>query len=101
MQIISLTSPQSFTPVVRTNNTSSATAYGSDQIQTDISPDTFSGLVKQAGAEPEVRPDVVESFKARISSGSYPPADVVEGLTHLIGASVMQLASSQAIAGKN
>jgi hypothetical protein len=60
----------------------------------NFSPDTFSSLVQEANQMPEVRSEVVDSFKARIQSGEYPSQDVIEGLTDLIGGSIVQQAKS-------
>jgi anti-sigma28 factor (negative regulator of flagellin synthesis) len=65
-----------------------------DQAVINFSPDTFSSLVQEANQMPEVRSEVVDSFKARIQSGEYPSQDVIEGLTDLIGGSIVQQAKS-------
>ncbi len=95
MQITSVTpSLLSFAPARTTS--SPVDTQGSDQLVSNISPDTFSSFVQEAKAQPEVRQDVVDSFKARIASGHYPPQDIIEGLTNLLGAGIHQLATQSA-----
>jgi hypothetical protein len=79
-------------PVQRTNMSQPAQEV-SDQAVLHVSLDTFSGLVQQAGAMPEVRGEVVDSFKARIQSGQYPSPETVAGLVDVIGGSIVKLAS--------
>lgn len=56
-----------------------------DQVSMSLSADTFSGLVNEAGQMPEVRGEVVDSFKARIQSGEYPSSQTLDGLADVIG----------------
>lgn len=46
----------------------------------------FQRFLDKARAEPDVREDVVASFRERIANGSYPPPSITDGLTRLIGA---------------
>jgi anti-sigma28 factor (negative regulator of flagellin synthesis) len=94
MQISSV-STSTFIPVQKsTSNSSSVGRADSDQAVLNLSPDTFSSLVQEAGSTPEVRSDVVASFKARIQNGSYPSPDVVAGLANVIGGSIVARAQS-------
>jgi hypothetical protein len=45
-----------------------------------ISSPTFSSLVQEATAFPEVRDQVVAAYKSQIASGQYPSAEVVSAL---------------------
>jgi anti-sigma28 factor (negative regulator of flagellin synthesis) len=68
----------------------------SDQDQAVISPsaDLFSSLVSQANQMPEVRSDLVASFKSRIAAGDYPEQSVISGLTDVLGGSILQAAQA-------
>jgi len=72
-----------------------------DHAEFNLSADSFSSLVQQASQMPEVRTELVDAFKSRIQSGQYPSQDVVEGLSQMIGAGVMQAAKSASSAGNN
>ena len=61
----------------------------------NFSPDSFSSLVSEAGQMPEVRNDVVDSFKSRIASGQYPTQATIAGLTNILGGSILQQANAQ------
>ncbi len=67
------------------NNSAASPKPALDQAVIGFSADSFSKLVKQASQMPEVRSEVVDAFKSRIQSGAYPPPEVIEGLTHVIG----------------
>ncbi len=56
-----------------------------DQVSMSLSPDTYSSLVSEAGQMPEVRSEVVDSFKSRIQSGDYPTQDTLDGLVDRMG----------------
>ena len=74
---------------------SSPTAKPStDQAVMNTSADSFSSLVKQASQFPEVRSDLVDSFRARIQSGQYPTADTMDDLTEALGPSIVAMANS-------
>ncbi len=75
-------------------NSSPAPKPAQDQAVMNVSADSFSSLVKAANAFPEVRSDVVDSFKARIQSGAYPTQDDVSGLADVIGSHIVQAANS-------
>jgi anti-sigma28 factor (negative regulator of flagellin synthesis) len=92
MQISGLSSSPSL-PVERTNTPLTAKA-ASDQAVLNVSPDSFSRLVQEAGSMPEVRNEVVDAFKARIQSGQYPPQEVVAGLVDVIGGGIVQAAKA-------
>ncbi|MEI9998743.1 MAG: flagellar biosynthesis anti-sigma factor FlgM [Verrucomicrobiota bacterium] len=92
MQISSATTPYLYSVPAETGSGGSAPtpAEGSDRAELNISSDTFSSFVEQAKSYPEVRSDVVNSFKSQIQNGHYPPQDIVEGLLHLVGSTVLQ-----------
>jgi len=56
-----------------------------DQVSMSLSPDTYSSLVTAASQMPEVRGDVVDSFKARIQSGEYPTSENLDDLVDRMG----------------
>jgi len=66
-----------------------------DQVAMSLSPDTFTSLVRTASAMPEVRGELVDTYKAQIQSGSYPSSDTLDGLVDLMGATWAQSARSQ------
>ena len=99
MQIssFSLTSPS--VSAIKASNTTSAPATASattEQSETSFtnSADSFSNLVAQASQTPDVRSDLVDSFKSRIASGQYPTSDTIDSLTDTLGSSIFQLADS-------
>jgi anti-sigma28 factor (negative regulator of flagellin synthesis) len=63
-----------------------------DQVAMSLSADTFSSLVQEAGQMPDVRSDLVDSFKSRIQSGTYPSQETVDGLADRMGATWSQSA---------
>ena len=65
-----------------------------DQAVINFSPGSFSNLVQEAGQFPEVRSELVDSFKSRIQSGAYPSQEDVAGLVNVIGSRVLQLTQS-------
>jgi anti-sigma28 factor (negative regulator of flagellin synthesis) len=71
-----------------------ATAPAQDQAVLNMSAGTFSSLVQAANSMPEVRPDVVETYQARIAAGHYPAQEVIAGLTKLVGGAIMQKVNS-------
>jgi len=87
MQIGSTTTAIPFVPVTAGTSTNSSTASSNDTDKAvlNTSGDTFSSLVNEAKSYPEVRGEVVDAYKARIASGSYPSEEVVEGLIKLMG----------------
>lgn len=89
---LSSSSPAAFSPpTARAAQTQPA---GGDQVSMSLSADTFSSLVNEAGQMPEVRGDVVDSFKARIQSGNYPTPETLDGLTDVLGDHWSQLAQA-------
>jgi len=95
MQISGISSSPSF-PVQRTSTPQNGTTAQppTDQAFISSSGDLFSSLVKQAGQMPEVRTDLVESFKSRIAAGQYPTQHDVDNLVDVIGGGVLKLAQS-------
>ena len=93
MQISSVTTSPLIPLEKTTNSSSPAKASSSDEAVLNFSPDSFSSLVSQASQMPEVRNDVVESFKARIASGQYPTQNTIAGLAQAIGGSILQQAA--------
>lgn len=89
---INATSPSISVPVEKITF-SRATTPPADQAVLQISPNTFSSLVNEARQLPEVRSELVDAFKSRIQSGHYPPPEIIDGLTRLIGGGIMQQAA--------
>jgi Anti-sigma-28 factor, FlgM len=77
---------------------SPATQEATDSAVINFPGNSFSGLVKEASAMPEVRSDLVDSFKARIQSGQYPNQNDIAGLADAIGGSIVQQAASESSA---
>jgi hypothetical protein len=96
MQISSFSASLSTLPSKTMSSSSPAPKPSSGQAETNFSTsaDSFSGLVQQAGQMPEVRGEVVDSFKARIQAGQYPTPDAIDNLTDVIGSSIVQMADS-------
>jgi hypothetical protein len=95
MQISGLnTSPALPVARVTTSPSGGNASDNLDRAEFNLSADSFSALVHKAGQMPEVRSELVDSFKARIQSGNYPSQDVIEGLTNLIGSGIMQAVKS-------
>ena len=78
---------------------SSAAKPPTDEAVMNNSADSFSGLVKQAGQFPEVRTDLVESFRARIQAGQYPSEDTMDNLTDVLGPSILKMANASSLEG--
>ena len=76
-------------------NSSSVGKSAVDQAVINFTPGSFSSFVKEAGQFPEVRSELVDSFKSRIQSGTYPSQEDIAGLTNVIGGHVLQLAQSE------
>ncbi len=99
MQISSVTTTQLISPLAKTTNSPSSanvsSSSSSDEAVINFSPDSFSSLVSEAGQMPEVRNDVVDSFKSRIASGQYPTQATIAGLTNILGGSILQQANAQ------
>jgi hypothetical protein len=72
----------SFSPLPARPQT--VTASG-DRLAMSLSADTFSSLVREAGRMPEVRSNVIGSFKSRIQAGSYPTDSTLDRLANLMG----------------
>jgi anti-sigma28 factor (negative regulator of flagellin synthesis) len=66
----------------------------SDKAVMNTSADSFVSLVQQASSVPEVRSELVDAYKSRISAGHYPAQDVIEGFIHLMGGRLAQMANS-------
>jgi len=73
---------------------SQPTSDDQDQALISSSGGLFSSLVSDASSMPEVRGDLVASFKSRIASGQYPEPSVIAGLTDVLGSSILQAARS-------
>jgi hypothetical protein len=67
----------SFSPT--TSRVTTPAAAG-DQVAMSLSPHTFSSLVQEASQMPDVRSDLVDSFKARIQAGTYPTPEALDGV---------------------
>jgi hypothetical protein len=78
MQISGTTSSASI-PLQRASVPSSAVQSTSDQAVLNTSADSFSSLVKAASQMPEVRVDLVATYKARVQAGHYPEQDIIAG----------------------
>jgi len=95
MQIGNITSSTSFSVAKTASSPAENLAPApSDQAVLNFSADSFSSLVKEASQMPDVRSELVDSFKSRIHSGHYPSQDIVDGLTRLIGGGIVQAAKT-------
>jgi len=74
------------------------TATSADQAVTNFPASSFSSLVSEASQMPDVRADLVESFKARIQSGQYPDQNTISGLADVIGGSIVKAAAAESSA---
>ena len=72
----------------------SARQPAGDQLAMSLSPDTFAGLVRDAGSMPEVRSDLVDAYKSQVRTGNYPTEDDLDGLIDLMGGTWASQASS-------
>lgn len=61
-----------------------AALSNSDQAALNMTSATFSSLVQEAKAYPEVRSEVVSAYATQVASGHYPPTDVLSGLADLL-----------------
>jgi anti-sigma28 factor (negative regulator of flagellin synthesis) len=93
MQINSATTSQVF-PVTRTasSQAQSSAPEATDTAELNTSADSFSGMVRDASAMPEVRSEVVDAYKARINAGSYPSQETIVALADAIGGAVVHAA---------
>lgn len=57
----------------------------SDRVELSKEAESIMSYVQQVKEMPEVRSEVVESFKSRIRDGNYPPPAIIEGLMYLMG----------------
>ncbi len=92
MQISSISFSSSI-PMGKTTS-SSAAKPPADQAVINFSADSFSSLVDEAAQQPEVRSNLVASFKAQIQSGQYPTQSTISSLVDAIGGGVLQMAKS-------
>jgi flagellar biosynthesis anti-sigma factor FlgM len=96
MQISSFSISPSISPVKTT--AAAASKPTSSPVETDASFTTsaasFSSLVQQASATPDVRTDLVNSFKARIAAGQYPTSETIDSLAETIGGSIIHMAEA-------
>ncbi len=81
-------SSQSFSFADETEGSSSM-----DKAVLNMDATQFTALVADAKSMPEVRDDVVDSFKTRISNGEYPSAHVMSGLTDVLSGVIAQRAN--------
>ncbi len=89
MQISSISISNSL-PLEKTKS-SPAPKASTDTAVINFSASSFSGLVKQASQMPEVRSEVVDSFKSRIQSGQYPTEETMDHLVDTLGASIVKM----------
>jgi hypothetical protein len=93
MQVNSATIVPFFPVVIGTSSdTDTATVPAPTPTQIDrallhVSAESFTNLVNTAKAYPEVRSDLVSSFKSQVANGSYPSEETVSGLTRLLSGS--------------
>ena len=97
MQISSISISQSI-PMEKTKS-SAAPKQSTDQAVMNRSADSFSSLVQQASQMPEVRSEVVDSFRARIQAGQYPTPETIDSLTDVLGPSIVKMADASAQEG--
>jgi anti-sigma28 factor (negative regulator of flagellin synthesis) len=86
MQINSATALP-FIPVtmsLNTNGKTTASSPSSDEAVLSDSAKSFAGLVNDAKAYPEVRSDLVASYKTQIANGTYPSPATLDGLTEAL-----------------
>jgi anti-sigma28 factor (negative regulator of flagellin synthesis) len=72
----------SFTPTTARAQAQAATG---DQVTMSLSAETFSSLVQEASQMPDVRSDLVDSFKSRIQAGTYPTQATLDGVIDRMG----------------
>jgi anti-sigma28 factor (negative regulator of flagellin synthesis) len=82
--------------VGKNNSTTPAAKPALDQAVIGFSGSSFSSLVSEANSQPDVRSEVVESYKSRIQSGAYPTQDTLSGLVDVIGGSIVKAAQAGA-----
>jgi len=94
MQISSISISTSL-PMEKTKSSAPAQSTTDTPVMSfSSSASSFTNLVKQASQMPEVRSDVVDSFKSRIQAGQYPDSETVDNLTDVIGSSIVKMANS-------
>jgi hypothetical protein len=79
----------SFVPMTTTSTGVTQSSVTTDDTDTEqpalqITSPTFTALVQEAAAYPEVRSEVVAAYAAQVASGHYPPVDVISGLANLL-----------------
>jgi anti-sigma28 factor (negative regulator of flagellin synthesis) len=96
MQISSFSMSPTLPPVKASASSSEAATTSTDSTETNFtnSADSFSGLVQQAGQMPDVRSELVDSFKSRIQAGEYPTPETIDNLTDAIGSSIVRMADA-------
>ena len=87
------TSPIPSIPVETSKTSQTSDTTSSDEAVLNVAPDTFSSLVQQAGAMPEVRGELVDAYKSRIASGQYPSQETVSGLADVLGGTIVKQAT--------
>jgi hypothetical protein len=96
MQISSFPISPAIPPVKPSASAPTTTPASPDSAETNFtnSADSFSGLVQQAGQMPDVRGELVDSFKSRIQAGEYPTPETIDNLTDVIGGGIVQMADA-------
>ncbi len=89
---INSTASLAYLPAV--SSRSSASQPAGDQVSMSLSPETFTGLVRDAAAMPEVRGEVVDAYKSQVQAGHYPTPDTIDGLVDLMGGAWVKAARS-------
>ncbi len=54
----------------------------------------LANMIDQVKNTPDVRADLVDKFRQKIQLELYPPPDIINGLTELVGGKVDQLATA-------
>ena len=85
--------PSSRNGTTSNNVNTSSPASSDDQAVISTSGDNFTSLVSAAQQIPDVRTDLVESFKSRIAAGEYPTAGTNDALVSALGSHIVKLAS--------
>jgi hypothetical protein len=91
MQVTSATIVPFFPVVIGTNSNGdlgiAPTPTQIDRALLHVSAESFAQLVKTAKSYPEVRSDLVSSYKSQVANGSYPSEDTVSGLAKRLSGS--------------
>jgi hypothetical protein len=95
MQINGVTTSSAI-PMVKTTSYPAETpaSEATDSAALSSSASSFSSYVNEASQQPEVRGELVDSYRSRIQAGHYPSQEAIAGLTKLIGGPIMSLVNS-------